>query len=99
LKSLADARDTAAQLAIRDAEGRGRWGGKGMRQVAAEGELNSALETATSEAQAAFGSAEVYLEKVVERPRHIGNPDLGRHERQLCTSASVNVRFNVDIRK
>src|SRR6266704_227625 len=72
LKSLADARDTSAQLGypvmLKAAAG---GGGKGMRQVAAEGELHSALETATSEAQAAFGSAEVYLEKVVERPRHI----------------------------
>ena len=72
LKSLAEARDTAAQLGypvmLKAAAG---GGGKGMRQVAAESELHSALETATSEAQAAFGSAEVYLEKVVEHPRHI----------------------------
>lgn len=46
-------------------------GGKGMRFVAGEQELLSALETAQSEAAAAFGNAEVYLEKAVERPRHI----------------------------
>jgi acetyl-CoA carboxylase biotin carboxylase subunit len=46
-------------------------GGKGMRLVASEDELLSAFETAQSEATAAFGNAEVYLEKVVERPRHI----------------------------
>jgi acetyl-CoA carboxylase, biotin carboxylase subunit len=46
-------------------------GGKGMRQVAQEGELLSAFETAQSEAFAAFGNAEIYLEKLVERPRHI----------------------------
>ncbi len=46
-------------------------GGKGMRLVAAESELQSAFETAQSEAAAAFGNADVYLEKVVERPRHI----------------------------
>ena len=46
-------------------------GGKGMRLVASEEELLSALETAQSEAAAAFGSTEVYLEKAVERPRHI----------------------------
>ena len=72
LKGLAEARDIAAQLGypvmLKAAAG---GGGKGMRQVAAEGELHSALETVTSEAQAAFGSAEVYLEKVVDRPRHI----------------------------
>jgi acetyl-CoA carboxylase biotin carboxylase subunit len=42
-----------------------------MRQVAVEDELQSALETATSEARAAFVSAEIYIEKVVERPRHV----------------------------
>src|SRR5216684_2052414 len=72
LKGLPEARDIAAQLGypvmLKAAAG---GGGKGMRQVAAEGELHSALETVTSEAQAAFGSAEVYLEKVVDRPRHI----------------------------
>lgn len=46
-------------------------GGKGMRLVAAEDELTSAFEAAQSEAAAAFGNAQVYLEKAVERPRHI----------------------------
>lgn len=46
-------------------------GGKGMRQVADETELRSALEGAQSEAASAFGDSSVYLEKIVERPRHI----------------------------
>jgi len=46
-------------------------GGKGMRQVAQESELLSAFETAQSEAAAAFGNPKIYLEKLVERPRHI----------------------------
>jgi acetyl-CoA carboxylase biotin carboxylase subunit len=46
-------------------------GGKGMREVVEESELRSAFETAQSEAAAAFGNAEIYLEKLVERPRHI----------------------------
>ena len=46
-------------------------GGKGMRQVAQESELRSALEAAQSEAASAFGNSDVYLEKVVEKPRHI----------------------------
>src|SRR5436305_9698952 len=46
-------------------------GGKGMRFVVAEEDLQSAFETAQSEAAAAFGNPEVYLEKAVERPRHI----------------------------
>src|SRR5438093_626357 len=46
-------------------------GGKGMRLVREEGELESAFEAATSEALKAFGAGEVYVEKYLERPRHI----------------------------
>lgn len=46
-------------------------GGKGMRLVHAEDELNSALESAQSEAQRAFGDSEVYIEKAILNPRHI----------------------------
>ncbi|OLE54950.1 MAG: acetyl-CoA carboxylase biotin carboxylase subunit [Acidobacteria bacterium 13_1_20CM_3_53_8] len=46
-------------------------GGKGMRLVAKEEELLSAFETAKSEAAAAFGNSEIYIEKAIERPRHI----------------------------
>lgn len=46
-------------------------GGKGMRQVADESELGSAFEAAQSEAASAFGNSDIYLEKVVEKPRHI----------------------------
>jgi acetyl-CoA carboxylase biotin carboxylase subunit len=46
-------------------------GGKGMRLVASADELHSAFEAAQSEAASAFGDPEVYLEKAIERPRHI----------------------------
>ena len=46
-------------------------GGKGMRAILSETELDSAFTAASSEAQRAFGSGEVYLEKLIERPRHI----------------------------
>ena len=46
-------------------------GGKGMRVVREERELASAFEAAQSEAQKAFGAGEVYLEKYVDRPRHV----------------------------
>jgi acetyl-CoA carboxylase biotin carboxylase subunit len=46
-------------------------GGKGMRAVTRSEELRSAFESAQSEAERAFGSSEVYLEKLIERPRHI----------------------------
>jgi acetyl-CoA carboxylase, biotin carboxylase subunit len=46
-------------------------GGKGMRSVERESELASAWRDAASEAQNAFGDDRVYLEKYLERPRHI----------------------------
>ena len=46
-------------------------GGKGMRVAANDLTLKSALQQAQTEAQAAFGNAGVYLEKYVERPRHV----------------------------
>ncbi|HET9478282.1 MAG TPA: hypothetical protein VFO72_02990, partial [Pyrinomonadaceae bacterium] len=46
-------------------------GGKGMRLVNDAHELRSAFETAQTEATAAFGDSSLYLEKAVERPRHI----------------------------
>ena len=46
-------------------------GGKGMRLVRSGDELAAALERAGSEAQAAFGDSAVYVEKAIERPRHI----------------------------
>jgi acetyl-CoA carboxylase biotin carboxylase subunit len=52
-------------------------GGKGMRRVARRDELPSAFEQARSEAYSSFGVASVYLEKYVERPRHIEFQVLG----------------------
>jgi acetyl-CoA carboxylase biotin carboxylase subunit len=46
-------------------------GGKGMRTVAAAADLAGAVRTARSEAKAAFGDAEVYLERRLIGPRHI----------------------------
>jgi acetyl-CoA carboxylase biotin carboxylase subunit len=46
-------------------------GGKGMRVVRAAADLEAALATAASEAQKAFGDPSVYLEKYIERPRHV----------------------------
>ncbi len=52
-------------------------GGKGMRRVDTEAELESAMRAAASEAERAFGSAEIYIEKLIERPRHIEVQVLG----------------------
>ncbi len=46
-------------------------GGRGMRIVHTESELGHALETASTEAAAAFKNGDVYIERFVERPRHI----------------------------
>jgi acetyl-CoA carboxylase biotin carboxylase subunit len=46
-------------------------GGKGMRAVMRAEELAAAFMAASSEAERSFGSGEVYLEKLIERPRHI----------------------------
>ncbi len=52
-------------------------GGRGMRIAQGKKDLLKALQTASSEAQAAFGNAEVYIEKYVEEPRHIEFQILG----------------------
>jgi acetyl-CoA carboxylase biotin carboxylase subunit len=49
----------------------GGGGGKGLRFVSAEDELESALRNTRSEAMAAFGDDAIYIEKFVEKPRHI----------------------------
>lgn len=46
-------------------------GGKGMRIAHNSRDLKKSIQTAQTEAQAAFGNAEVYLEKYIEEPRHI----------------------------
>jgi acetyl-CoA carboxylase, biotin carboxylase subunit len=52
-------------------------GGRGMRVVRSEVELAPAFATARNEAQQAFGVPDVYLEKFIERPRHIEFQVLG----------------------
>ena len=49
----------------------GGGGGRGMRIVYSEDALAQALETASNEASAAFKNGDVYIERYVERPRHI----------------------------
>ncbi|MFN3293259.1 MAG: acetyl-CoA carboxylase biotin carboxylase subunit [Gemmobacter sp.] len=46
-------------------------GGRGMKVARDTGELEVAFRTARSEAKAAFGNDEVYIEKYLQRPRHI----------------------------
>ncbi|MHB8303690.1 MAG: acetyl-CoA carboxylase biotin carboxylase subunit [Acidobacteriaceae bacterium] len=62
------ARDVGYPIMLKAAAG---GGGKGMRAVHSAAELPAALASARSEAERAFGSGEVYIEKLIERPRHI----------------------------
>ncbi len=72
LKDEAEARVIAAQVGfpvILKASAGG--GGRGMRIVASGAELPNHFAAAQSEAAAAFGNGDLYLEKYIARPRHI----------------------------
>ncbi len=58
-------------------------GGKGMRVVTTAAALPGALTSAASEALKAFGDGSVYLEKYVERPRHVEIQVLADEERTV----------------
>ena len=68
------AKQVGLPLMIKAAEG---GGGRGMRMVREKRELIPAFQTARSEAEQAFGSPNVYMEKLIERPRHIEFQVLG----------------------
>lgn len=55
-------------------------GGRGMRIVRSEAGLKESYERAKSEAKAAFGSDEVYVEKLIENPKHIEVQIIGDSE-------------------
>ena len=52
-------------------------GGRGMKVARTEADLEVAINTAQSEAKAAFGNGDVYVEKYLEKPRHIEIQVLG----------------------
>ncbi len=52
-------------------------GGRGMKVARSEADLETAMSTAQSEAKAAFGNGDIYLEKYLEKPRHIEIQVLG----------------------
>jgi acetyl-CoA carboxylase, biotin carboxylase subunit len=78
LENLAEVRRVAAEMGfpvmLKAAAG---GGGKGLRLVTGSEELESAYRTAQSEAQNAFNDASLYLEKYIERPRHVEIQVLG----------------------
>jgi len=52
-------------------------GGKGMRKVSSEKEIREAYRLASSEAKKAFGNPTLYIEKFIEKPRHVEVQILG----------------------
>ena len=75
-EALQEAEQVGYPVIIKAAAG---GGGRGMRVVASESEMAAAVGNARSEAAAAFGCADVYLEKYLERSRHIEFQVLGDH--------------------
>jgi len=73
-EALAIARDIGFPVLVKAAAG---GGGRGMKVAQSEQELSLALSTARTEAKAAFGDDAVYLEKYLQRPRHIEIQVLG----------------------
>ncbi|XP_054151115.1 pyruvate carboxylase, mitochondrial [Melozone crissalis] len=78
VSALAEARDFASRVGfpviLKAAHG---GGGRGMRVVRAPQELEENFSRATSEALAAFGNGDLFVEKFIERPRHIEVQILG----------------------
>jgi acetyl-CoA carboxylase, biotin carboxylase subunit len=64
---------------------RGGGGGRGMRIVRGVDQVRRAFESATAEAMTAFGNPEMYLERFVERPRHVEFQALADKHGQVWT--------------
>ncbi len=62
------AKETQYPLLIKASAG---GGGRGMRAVHKESELIDAYNMASNEAASAFGNGEVYVEKLIQKPRHV----------------------------
>ena len=85
LKDVADAKKTAKKVGypvmIKATAG---GGGKGMRAVWSEEEMQKHFESAVQEAEAAFGNGGMYMEKLIEEPRHIEIQIVGDQYGKAC---------------
>jgi len=85
LEDLAQAKKTAKEIGypvMMKATAGG--GGKGMRAIWKEDELEKAWESARQEAAAAFGNDGMYMEKLIEEPRHIEIQVIGDQSGKAC---------------
>ncbi|HKS83364.1 MAG TPA: acetyl-CoA carboxylase biotin carboxylase subunit [Candidatus Acidoferrales bacterium] len=73
-EALRTARESGYPVVLKAVAG---GGGKGMRLIAGEAEFAGAWRDAESEARNAFGDGRLYLEKFIERPRHVEIQVLG----------------------
>ena len=85
LKDLAEAKKVAAKMGypvmIKATAG---GGGKGMRAIFREEDLEKNFESAVKEAEAAFGNGGMYMEKLIEEPRHIEIQIIGDQYGKAC---------------
>jgi len=85
LKDVADAKKVAKKMGypvmIKATAG---GGGKGMRAVWKEEEMVDLYESAVQEASAAFGNGAMYMEKLIEEPRHIEIQVVGDQYGKAC---------------
>ncbi|NAS12431.1 acetyl-CoA carboxylase biotin carboxylase subunit [Poritiphilus flavus] len=85
MKDVADAKKTAKKIGypvmIKATAG---GGGKGMRAVWKEEEMEELFEGAVKEATAAFGNGGMYMEKLIEEPRHIEIQVVGDQYGKAC---------------
>ncbi|MEX0273734.1 MAG: acetyl-CoA carboxylase biotin carboxylase subunit [Flavobacteriaceae bacterium] len=85
LKDISDAKKTAKKIGypvmIKATAG---GGGKGMRAVWSEEEMEAHFESAVQEATAAFGNGGMYMEKLIEEPRHIEIQVVGDQYGKAC---------------
>jgi acetyl-CoA carboxylase biotin carboxylase subunit len=85
LKDVADAKKIAKKMGypvmIKATAG---GGGKGMRAVMSEDKMEELFDSAVNEATAAFGNGGMYMEKLIEEPRHIEIQIVGDQYGKAC---------------
>ena len=85
LKDVADAKKVAKKMGypvmIKATAG---GGGKGMRAVMSEDKMEELFDSAVTEATAAFGNGGMYMEKLIEEPRHIEIQIVGDQYGKAC---------------